>query len=437
MSHGNVFVRRERCCGWAGSTVYPEVMSALRSRTAEQSVSAAVIERAAQLIAGQVRETPVLPAGELSRRIGAPVALKAECLQLTGSFKVRGAFHKISRLSKGALDAGMVAASAGNHAQAVALAADRLGSHADLFMPAEAPLAKAAAVRAYGGEVHLLEGSYDDAAEAARAFAEGEGGTLIHPFDDPDIVAGQGTVGLEIARQAPTTRLVVVPLGGGGLASGIAIAIKSRLPDARVVGVQAEACSPYVDSVAAHRPIGARATSTICDGIAVKRPGELTLPLVERHLDEIATVSDDEVAQAMVLLLERSKLVVEGAGAVGVAALLAGKVEPDGDTCVVLSGGNVDASRLAECIRLGETAAGRRLVIWTVVPDRPGALAALLRIVAEHGANVVDVEHIREGVELHVRETAIELVLQTDGPAHSELILGAIRAEGFAARPER
>src|SRR5215218_3053654 len=379
-------------------------MSALRSRTADQSVSAAAIERAAQLIAGEVRETPVLPAGELSRRIGAPAVLKAECLQLTGSFKVRGAFHKISRLSKAALEA-----------------------------------AKVAAVKAYGGEVHLLDGSYDDAAEAARAFAEEEGGTLIHPFDDPDIVAGQGTAGLEIARQAPTTRLVVVPLGGGGLASGIAIAIKSHIPDARVVGVQAEACSPYVDSVAAHRPIGARATSTICDGIAVKRPGVLTLPLVERHLDGIVTVSDDEVAQAMVLLLERSKLVVEGAGAVGVAALLAGKVEPaaEGETCVVLSGGNVDATRLAECIRLGETAAGRRLVIWTVVPDRPGALAALLRIVAEQGANVVDVEHIREGVELHVRETAIELVLQTDGPAHSELILEAIRAEGFAARPER
>jgi threonine dehydratase len=414
-------------------------MSALRSPTVDQSISAAAIERASQLIAGQVRETPVLPAGELSRRVGAPVVVKAECLQLTGSFKVRGAFHKISRLSAPALEAGMVAASAGNHAQAVALAAERLGSHADLFMPANAPLAKVAAVRGYGGEVHLLDGSYDDAAEAARAFAAREGRTLIHPFDDPDIVIGQGTVGLEIARQAPTTRLVVVPLGGGGLASGIAIAIKSRIPDARVVGVQSEACSPYVDPAPARRPIGARATSTICDGIAVKRPGELTLPLVERHLDGIVTVSDDEVAQAMVLLLERSKLVVEGAGAVGAAALLAGKVEPgaDGDTCVVLSGGNVDASRLAECIRLGETAAGRRLVIWTVVPDRPGALATLLRIVAEHGANVVDVEHIREGVELHVRETAIELVLQTDGPSHSESILGAIRAEGFAARPER
>jgi threonine dehydratase len=306
-------------------------------------------------------------------------------------------------------------------------------------MPVEAPLAKVSAVRGYGGEVHLVEGSYDEAAQAAQDFAEREHRPLIPPFDDLEIVAGQGSVGLEIARQAPATRVVVVPLGGGGLASGVAIGIKSRIPEARVIGVQAEACAPYVESLAAHRPIGARSVSTICDGIAIKRPGELTLPLVERHLDGIATVSDDEVAQAMVLLLERSKLVVEGAGAVGVAALLAGKVAPpaEGETCVVLSGGNVDASRLAECIRLGETAAMRRVVIWTVVPDRPGALAALLRVVAEQGANVVDVTHIREGVELHVRETGIQLVLQTEGREHSNRILDAIRAEGFAARPER
>jgi threonine dehydratase len=405
----------------------------------ERVVTIDDVERAGRLIAGEVRETPVLAAGELSRRAGGRVVMKPECLQLTGSFKVRGAFNKMSGLGRTELDAGMVAASAGNHAQAVALAADRHGSHADLFMPAESPLAKVSAVRGYGGRVHLVDGSYEEAADAAREFADTEHATLVPPFDDAAVVAGQGTVGLEIARQAPTTRLVVVPLGGGGLAAGIAIAIKAKLQSVRVVGVQAEACSPYVDSLAARRPIGARSASTICDGIAVKRPGELTLPLVERYLDDIVTVSDDEVAQAMVLLLERSKLVVEGAGAVGVAALLAGKVTAAsaGDTCVVLSGGNVDASRLAECIRLGETAAGRRLVIWTVVPDRPGALAALLRIVGEHGANVVDVEHIREGVELHVRETAIELVLQTDGPAHGELIMDAIRAEGFSARPER
>jgi threonine dehydratase len=409
------------------------------SRATDQAVTPADVDRAAELVAGRVRETPLLPAGELSRRVRATVVLKAECLQLTGSFKVRGVFTKMSQLSRAELDAGVVAASAGNHAQAVALAAQRLGSHADLFMPVEAPLAKVTAARAYGGVVRLVEGSYDEAAEAADEFADREHRILVPAFDDPDIVAGQGTVGIEIARAAPATRLVVVPLGGGGLASGIAIAIKSRIAGARVVGVQAEACAPYVESLAAHRPIGARSASTICDGIAVKRPGELTLPLVERHLDGIVTVSDDDVAEAMVLLLERSKLVVEGAGAAGVAALLSGKVSPpaDGETCAVLSGGNVDATRLAECIRLGETAAGRRIVLWTVVPDRPGALAALLRVVAEQGANVLDVEHIREGVELHVRETGIQLVLQTDGPEHNRRVLDAVRAEGFDARFER
>jgi threonine dehydratase len=407
--------------------------------TVREPLGVAEIERAADRIAGDVRRTPMLPAGELSRRLDRTVVLKAECLQLTGSFKVRGAFHKMARLPAGALEAGVVAASAGNHAQAVALVARRLGARADLFMPVDAPLAKVGAVRGYGADVHLVDGSYDEAAAAASEFAESERRTLIPPFDDPEVIAGQGTIGLEIAADAPATRLVLVPLGGGALAAGVAIALKSRIPEARVVGVQAAACAPYLESVAAHRPIGARSAYTICDGIAVKRPGEVTLPLVERHLDQIVTVSDDEVAQAMVMLLERSKLVVEGAGAVGVAALLTGKVElpREGETCALLSGGNVDASRLAECIRLGETAAGRRIVLWTVVPDRPGALAALLRVVAEQGANVVDVEHLREGVELHVRETAIQLVLQTDGREHSQAVLDAVRAEGFDARLQR
>ena len=398
------------------------------------------IEGAAELIAADIHKTPMLAAGELSRRLGGGgVVVKAECLQLTGSFKVRGAFNKLRRLPRTKLEAGVVAASAGNHAQAVALAAQRLGSHADLFMPAEAPLAKVSAVRGYGGDVHPIEGAFDECLERARAFAEREGKVLIPAFDDREVIAGQGTLGLEIATQAPATKLVIVPLGGGALAAGTAIALKARIPDAKVVGVQAEACAPYLESLAAHRPIGARSASTICDGIAVKRPGDLTLPLVERHLDDVVTVSDDEAAEAMVLLLERSRLVVEGAGAVGVAALLAGKARPapDGQTCVLLSGGNVDASRLAECIHLGETAAGRRIVLWTVVPDRPGALAALLRLVAEQGANVLDVEHIREGVELHVRETAIQLVLQTRGSEHSERILAAVEAEGFSARIER
>lgn len=405
---------------------------------AGRSVTPRDVERAERTIAELVRETPVLAAGELSRRVGAAVTLKAESLQRTGSFKLRGAASKLAALSDQDLAPGVVAASAGNHAQALAVAAGRRGVSAEFVMPDSAPLAKVEAVRAYGGTVRLVEGSYDDAAETAKDIAAREGRVLIHPFDDPEVVAGQGTVGLEIARQAPRTRLVVVAVGGGALAAGVAIAIKDRLPGVRVVGVQAEACAPYPPSLEAHRPVGARSASTICDGIAVKRPGELTLSLVAAHVDEVVTASDDEVAQAMVLLLERSKLVVEGAGAASVAALLAGKIEPpaEGEICAVLSGGNVDAGRLAECIRLGETAAGRRLVFSTVVPDRPGALASLLEAVAEQGANVIDVAHIREGIDLHVRETAVRLVLQTDGREHGRRILAAVRERGFAARPE-
>jgi threonine dehydratase len=397
------------------------------------------VREAAELVSGTVRETPVVSAGELSRRLGAPVTLKAENLQVTGSFKARGATNAIRRLSAAELESGVVAASAGNHAQAVAYAARAAGARATLVMPAAASLAKVAAVRRYGGEVAFVDGGFDEArAEADRLAAE-RGLREIPAFDAPEVVAGQGTVGLEIARQAPATRLVVVPLGGGGLIAGIAIALAALLPEARVVGVQASACAPYIDSLAAHRPVGARSADTICDGIAVKRPGDYTLPLVERLVDEVVTVSDDEVAQAMVLLLERSKLVVEGAGAVAVAALMHGRVEApaDGETCAVLSGGNVDASLLSECIRLGETAARRRIVLSTVVSDRPGALSALLAIVAGLGGNVVDVEHLRDGIDIHVRETAIKLVLQTRGPDHSDEILAAVRAEGFSVRVER
>src|SRR3954452_14747419 len=378
------------------------------------------VEDAAALLGGRVRETPLLPAGELSRHVGARTLLKGENLQLTGSFKVRGALNTIARLSPEELECGVVAASAGNHAQAVAWAARGAGASAKLIMPSSAPLAKVAAVREYGGDVRLVDGTYDEAGVEAGRVAEEEGRTLVHAFDRASVVTGQGTVGLEIGRQDPDVRVVVVPLGGGGLSSGIAIGLAGR---AKVVGVQAEA----------------RTGNTICDGIAIKRPGELTQPLVERYLDDVVPVSDDEVAEAMVLLLERSKQVVEAAGAVGVAALLQGRVEPpsDGAVCAVLSGGNVDASLLSECIRLGETAAGRRMVIGTVIPDEPGALAGLLRLVGEHGAHVVDVEHLRDGIELHVRETAIKLVLQTRGPAHGREIVEAARAEGFAVAVER
>ena len=405
---------------------------------APEAVSLQDVEAAAERIAGKVRRTPMLPAGELGRRVGARVWLKAENLQLTGSFKARGATNTMAQLSEEALECGVVAASAGNHAQAVSCAAREAGARAVLVMPAGAPLAKVAAVRQYGGEVRLVEGGFDEAGTEAKRLAEEEGMTMVHAFDQPQIVAGQGTAGLEIAEQAPGVRLVVIPLGGGGLAAGIGLAVAARLPDVRVVGVQAEACAPYIDSLAARRPVGARSANTICDGIAVKRPGDFTLPLVERYVDEVVTVSDDQVAEAMVLLLERSKLVAEGAGAVAVAALMHGCVKAplEGDVCAVLSGGNVDASLLSEAIRLGETAAGRRVVLSTVVPDRPGSLAALLRIVAEHSGNVVDVEHLRDGIDLHVRETAIKLVLQTSGPGSSKEILAAARAEGFSVRVE-
>jgi threonine dehydratase len=410
----------------------------MKMAIAPDTVTHADVEDAERVISGRVRKTPLLPAGELGRRIGARVLLKAENLQLTGSFKARGATNMIRRLSDDALAAGVVAASAGNHAQAVAFAARDAGARAVLVMPEQAPVAKVAAVRQYGGEVRLVDGGYDEAGAAAARLAEEQGVTLVHAFDQAPVVAGQGTIGLEIARAAPETELIVVPLGGGGLAGGIALAASEALPQARIVGVQAEACAPYIDSLAAHRPVGARSANTICDGIAVKRPGDFTLPIVERHVDEVVTVSDDQVAEAMVLLLERSKLVVEGAGAVAVAALMHGRVDVGGAevVCAVLSGGNVDASLLSECIRLGETAAGRRMVLSTVVPDRPGALAGLLRVVADCGANVVDVEHLRDGIDLHVRETAIKLVLQTRGGESNRELLDAARAEGFSVRVE-
>jgi threonine dehydratase len=403
-----------------------------------QAVSVEDVVDAARRIRGKVRETPLLSAGELSRRVGARVLLKAENLQLTGSFKARGATNAIGQLPDDKLLCGVVAASAGNHAQAVACAARDAGARAVLVMPEQAPLAKVAAVRQYGGDVRFAEGGFDEAGAEARRLAEDEGMTLVHAFDQPAVVAGQGTAGLEIALQGPDVKLVVVPLGGGGLAAGIGIAVAERLRGARVVGVQAEACAPYIDSLAARRPIGARSANTICDGIAVKRPGDFTLPLVERYVDDVVTVSDDQVAEAMVLLLERSKLVVEGAGAVAVAALMHDCVKPpaDGEVCAVLSGGNVDASLLSEAIRLGETVAGRRMVLSTVVPDRPGALAGLLVVVAEHGGNVVDVEHLRDGIDMHVRETAIKLVLQTRGPESNAAILDAARSEGFSVRVE-
>jgi threonine dehydratase len=394
-------------------------------------VESADVLRAAEAVAGVARETPVLPAKRLSRQVGGQLWLKLENLQVTGSFKVRGAVNCLSSLSEDERAAGVLAASAGNHAQAVAWAARQQGVTATLFMPREAPLAKIAAVREYGGDVRLVDGLLEDAFVAARAEAEQTGATFVHAYDDPAVIAGQGTVGLELLRQVPDIAMVVVPIGGGGLISGVATALRAEKPGVRVVGVQSEKVAPY----AGLEPTGGPAT--ICDGIAVKHPGEITRPLVESLVDDIVTVSDDETAQAMVHLLERSKQVVEGAGAVGVAAVMQGRVKPaeEGATVIVLSGGNVDAALLVEAIRLGETAAGRRMILATKIPDRPGGLATLLGLVAKVGANVIDVEHLRDGMDLHVRETAVQLVLQTRGPDHDEQILEACRAAGY--EPER
>src|SRR4051794_24982406 len=295
------------------------------------------VERAAEAVAGVARETPVLPAKRLSRQVGGQIWLKLENLQVTGSFKVRGAVNRLSQMNATERAAGVVAASAGNHAQAVTWAARKLGMSATLFMPEQAPLAKIAAVHEYGGTVELVEGMLDEAFVAARAAADQSGAAFIHAFDDPAIIAGQGTVGLELLRQVDDIAMVVVPVGGGGLISGVALALRAARPGVRVVGVQSDAVAPY-----AGKP--ASGTSTICDGIAVKQPGELTRPLVEELVDEVVTVSDDETAQAMVYLLERSKQVVEGAGAVGVAAMIQKYVAPaeEGATVILLSGGNVD-----------------------------------------------------------------------------------------------
>lgn len=391
-------------------------------------------------MAGTVRETPVLSSRTLSERAGGTVALKTENLQRTGSFKLRGALAKLTALGEGCAH-GVVTGSAGNHAQAVAYAARARNLPCVVFMPEPAPIAKVEAAEALGADVRMVGSSVDDALEAAHELAAQDAGmAFVHPFEDRDVIAGQGTLGLELLEQVPDLSRVIVPVGGGGLISGIAIAVKSAREGIEVVGVQAASCAPVPGSLAAGKPVPASSALTIADGIAVKRPGELTLSLIERWVDEMVCVEEDEVAEAMVFLLERAKLVVEGAGAVGVAALLAGRLSPaeQGTTVVLLSGGNVDAGLLAEVARRHESQAGRRLVLLASLPDRPGSLARLLALVGELRANLLDVEHIREGFDLHVRETAVQLVLETRGPAHAGRVTEAVRRAGYSEpRPLR
>jgi threonine dehydratase len=382
-----------------------------------EEVTADRVARARAAGADIVRRTPILTSQTISDRTGGRVVLKAENLQRTGSFKLRGALAKLSALGEAGCVNGVVCASAGNHAQAVAYAARARNVPCEVFVPADAPVAKEEAAAALGAVVHRVDGVLEDCLEAAHR-RTGDGLAFVHPYDDADVVAGQGTLGLELLEDVPDLARVVVPVGGGGLAGGIGVALREARPEVELIGVRAGG-----------RP-------TIADGIAVKTPGPLTGPLLDALLTDLVVAADDDVADAMVLLLERSKLVVEGAGAVGVAALLSGSVAPaaEGTTVAVLSGGNVDAGLLAAIVRRHETAAGRRLVLLTRLPDRPGALARLLALVGETGANLVNVEHVREGVELHVRESAVQLVLETRASAHAEDVEAAIAAGGYVTR---
>ena len=400
------------------------------------ALDASDIHAAVPAVERIARRTPVLSTRTLSLMAGGTLALKAENLQRTGSFKIRGAAAKLSALGRDGRANGVVAASAGNHAQALAAASDALGVHCEVFVPADAPIAKMEAATANGATVHVGGESLTECLEAAGQRAREGGLAVVHPFDDPDVVAGQGTLGLELLHDVDRLARVVVPVGGGGLAAGVAIAVKSARPDVEVIGVQAAACAPYTESLRVGAPVAVDSSLNIADGIAVKQPGGLTLELVSQWLDGIVVVEENEIAEAMFALMERCKLVVEGAGAVGVAALLSGRVAPDaeGVTAAILSGGNVDASLLAQIARRHETLSGRRMVLLTRVGDRPGGLARLLQRVADCGANVVDVGHVREGLDLHVRETAIELVLETRGREHAESVLAALAENGYGAQ---
>ena len=384
----------------------------------------AEIEEARKRLEGVARETPVISSETLGRLSGRPVWLKAENLQRTGSFKIRGAYNRISKLTDAERSAGVVTASAGNHGQAVAWAAREAGVRATVFMPEDAPTAKIEATKSYGAEVVLAGHGFDDAVHAAEErVATGE--TFVHAFEDALVLAGQGTLGLELAEQlAGDVGTLVVPIGGGGLAGGVALALQELRPEIDIVGVQAAACAPF----AGHTPTG----NTIADGIAVKQPGELTQSVLAGRLESIVTVTDAEIAGAILLVSERCKLTVEGAGAASVAALLAGKVEGSGAACAVLSGGNIDASMLIEVLRHGLTRAGRYLVIRTRVDDRPGNLARLLALVADEGANVLKVNHHREGMDLPVTGTGIELTLVMRDEAHCEDLLARLDELGYA-----
>jgi threonine ammonia-lyase medium form len=389
------------------------------------------VRAAQQLLQGVVRPTPLEFSRALSERVGGPVHLKCENLQRAGSFKIRGAYTRMVRLTQAEQARGVVAASAGNHAQGVALAAQLLGITSTVFMPTGAPIPKLLATRGYGAHVEQVGLTVDEALVAARAFADTTGAVLIHPFDHPDIVAGQGTVGLEILAECPDVRTVLVCTGGGGLLAGVATAVKGLRPDVRVIGVQAEQAAAYPPSLAAGVPTALTSMSTMADGIAVGRPGDVPFALVEALVDDVRTVSEDALSRALLFLLERAKLLVEPAGAAGVAALLDDPTSFEPPVVAVLSGGNVDPLLMLRVMRHGMVAAGRYLQFRMRVPDSPGRLAALLQVLAEVDANVHEVEHVRTNSALHVDEVEIALQLETKGHDHCALVLETLRARGY------
>jgi threonine dehydratase len=389
------------------------------------------IEAARELLNGVVRTTPLEPSRPLSATIGGPAWLKCENLQRAGSYKVRGAYVRISRLSPEERARGVVAASAGNHAQGVALAAGLLGAVSTVFMPVGAPIPKVSATKGYGARIEYAGTTVDDALVAAREFAERTGAVLIHPFDHPDVIAGQGTVALEILEQCPDVKTIVAGLGGGGLLSGIAVAAKALRPDVRVIGVQAEGAAAYPPSLRAGAPVRLPKLDTIADGIAVGCPGEHTFAHVSKLVDDVVTVTEEDISRALLMLLERGKLVVEPAGAVGVAALMSGAVTAETPTVAVLSGGNIDPLLLLRVIEHGLTAAGRFLRFTVHCGDQPGQLASLLALIAEHRANVVDVQHQRVSPRLRLCEVEVALSVETRGPEHAEKLIGVMRANGY------
>jgi threonine dehydratase len=394
-------------------------------------VSPEDVAAARKVLSEVMLQTPLLRSRVLSERIGGPVYLKCENLQRTGSFKARGAYLRIARLSDAERGRGVVAASAGNHAQGVAFAAATLGTKATVVMPEGAPLPKIEATASYGAEVILHGSTVEHALIKAKELADSCGSVFIHPFEHPDVVAGQGTVGLEIIEQCPEVRTIAVPVGGGGIASGIAVVANAASPPVRVIGVQAEAIAAYPASFAAGHPVAVTPGPTMADGIAVAMPGELAFLLLTQHADRVVTVSEESLSRALLICLERSKQVVEPAGAAGVAALLEHPRAFEPPVVAVLSGGNIDPLLLSKVLRHGLAAAGRYLTFRCRLPDRPGALATLLAELAGLGANVLDVVHERVTPGLHVDEVEVLLQVETRGPGHCDSVIGQLRQSGY------